>query len=96
MGNANLSVCGTDCRTCYCYGEMCKGCSECEGKVFHVPEGQMCAIYECSKCSKGFGNCGECSEAPCEIWMKTRDPKFSDEEFDENVKMRIQALQDNV
>ena len=28
--------------------------------------------------------------------VKTRDPKFSDEEFDENVKMRVQALRDNV
>ena len=95
MGNTNLSVCGTDCSTCYCYGEMCAGCNECSGKVFHVPDGKACAIYECSIHNKGFGNCGECSNAPCDIWMKTRDPKFSDEEFAENVKMRMQALKGN-
>ncbi len=90
----SLSVCGTDCSTCYCFGEMCKGCEECSGKVFHVPEGKACAIYECTVNNKGMKNCGECSEAPCDIWMKTRDPKYSDEEFDENVKGRIQALKE--
>ncbi|MCM1040690.1 MAG: DUF3795 domain-containing protein [Roseburia sp.] len=93
MKNANLSVCGTDCSTCGCYGQMCAGCNECSGKVFHAPEGQACAIYECSIHNKGLGNCGECADAPCDIWMKTRDPKYSDEEFAENVRMRIQALQ---
>ena len=88
----NLSVCGTDCSVCYCYGKMCTGCNDCSGKVFHAPEGGACAIYECTVNKKGFKNCGECSEAPCDIWMKTRDPRISDDEFDENVKMRLHAL----
>lgn len=54
-----------------------------------------CAIYDCTVNQKQFKNCGECSKAPCEIWMKTRDPKYSDEEFAENVKTRIQALRGN-
>lgn len=87
---SNVSVCGTDCSTCYCFGHMCTGCNDCAGKVFHSPEG--CAIYNCTVNSKGFKNCGECEKAPCEIWMKTRDPKYSDEEFAENVKMRIETL----
>lgn len=29
---SNLSVCGTDCGECYCYGKMCTGCNECEGR----------------------------------------------------------------
>ena len=37
-------------------------------------------------------NCGECGEVPCKIWFDTRDPKFSDEEFNENIAMRVQAL----
>lgn len=89
---AALSVCGTDCSACYCYGSMCTGCSECEGKVFHAPEGKACPIYDCSVNQKGLKHCGECSEAPCEIWMRTRDPKYSDEEFAENVKGRVEAL----
>ena len=92
LKNGNLSVCGTDCSVCYCYGNMCTGCNECEGKVFHAPEGQTCAIYDCTVHNKGYHNCGECTAAPCDIWMKTRDPKYSDEEFDANVKARIKNL----
>lgn len=86
----DLSVCGTDCSTCGCFGSMCTGCNACEGRVFHSPEG--CAIYDCTVNSKGLKHCGECEAAPCEIWMKTRDPKFTDEAFAENVRMRMEAL----
>lgn len=89
---SDISVCGTDCTACYCYGNMCTGCNACSGKVFHAPEGSTCAIYECVKSSKNFRHCGECSKAPCDIWMNTRDPKYSDEEFNENVRMRMDTL----
>lgn len=89
---SDLSVCGTDCSACYCYGQMCKGCNDCEGRVFHVPEGKRCAIYECAVHTKKFENCGACEAAPCDIWMRTRDPKFSDEEFAGNVRARLQML----
>lgn len=86
----NVSVCGTDCSVCGCFGNLCTGCNDCGGKVFHSPQG--CAIYECTVKQKGYKHCGECAEAPCEIWMKTRDPKFSDEEFAQNVQMRMDML----
>lgn len=85
-----MSVCGTDCSACYCYGNMCGGCNSCEGKVFHSPEG--CAIYECAIHKKNLKDCGKCTKLPCSIWTQTRDPKFSDEEFAQNVSMRVQAL----
>lgn len=87
-----FSVCGTDCSTCYCFGQMCNGCNACEGKVFHVPEGRTCAIYDCVRNDRGMSNCGQCGEVPCKIWLATRDPKFSDEEFNENVASRVQML----
>lgn len=89
---SNISVCGANCGECYCYGKMCSGCNECEGKVFHAAEGQACPIYECTVNLNKLKNCGECSKVPCEIWLKTRDPKFSDEEFEANIKARINAL----
>ncbi|MCM1174554.1 MAG: DUF3795 domain-containing protein [Blautia sp.] len=89
-----LSVCGSDCSACGCYGEICRGCGECSGKVFHVPEGGTCAIYECTVNRKGMKSCGECSKAPCDIWMKTRDPRYSDVEFAENVEGRMRALRE--
>ncbi len=89
-----MSVCGTDCSTCYCYGKMCDGCNTCEGKVFHVPDGKACAIYECVSHEKNLKDCGKCTEVPCGIWRATRDPKYSDEEFEENISARVQALKE--
>lgn len=90
-----MSVCGSDCGACHCFGTMCNGCNACEGKVFHAPEGNACPIYDCVKNNMSMHNCGQCSEVPCKIWLGMRDPKFSDEEFNENVAMRVQALQKN-
>lgn len=87
-----ISVCGTDCSACYCFGKMCNGCNSCEGKVFHASEGKTCSIYDCVRNNRGMQNCGECGELPCKIWFDTRDPKYSDEEFHENVEMRVQTL----
>lgn len=89
---ALLSVCGTDCGACYCFGKMCNGCNACEGKVFHAPEGKACPIYDCVKNGRGLHDCGQCGELPCKIWSDTRDPKYTDEEFHANVAMRVQAL----
>ena len=90
----NISVCGTDCGACYCFGKMCKGCNDCEGKVFHAPEEKACPIYECVRGDKGFSDCGKCGEVPCKIWLSTRDPKFSDEEFEKNLHMRVEKLRE--
>ncbi|MDE6204014.1 MAG: hypothetical protein K2G19_11135 [Lachnospiraceae bacterium] len=89
---ALLSVCGTDCGACYCFGKMCSGCNACEGKVFHAPEGKACPIYSCVRNERGMHDCGKCEEVPCKIWLNTRDPKYTDEEFDANVAMRVQTL----
>ncbi len=92
---SDMSCCGTNCTSCSSYGNICNGCSECKGRVFHAPEGEACAIYECSINEKNLVNCGECKDVPCSIWIKTRDPKFTDEEFHKNIVMRIQALNKN-
>ena len=89
-----ISVCGTDCSTCYCFGHMCPGCSACDGKVFHAPEGKACPIYDCVRNDKGLTHCGQCEAVPCKIWLDTRDPKFSDEEFAANVAARVQVLRE--
>lgn len=91
---SDLSCCGTKCNECFCYGNMCNGCNACEGKVFHAPEGKACPIYECVINEKHFKNCAECKEVPCSIWMATKDPKFTDDEFKKNVALRVQALKE--
>ena len=84
----NISICGTDCPKCYCFGKMCSGC---KGKVFHAG-GAECAIYACCVTEHGFFDCLQCGRLPCEIWRKTRDPKFTDEEFEKNITGRIETL----
>ena len=87
-----LSCCGTDCAKCNFYNNMCTGCNESQGKVFHAPEGKACAIYACSVNSKKLRNCSQCSELPCAIWRMTRDPQSSDEAFEENIAERINNM----
>lgn len=94
MANELISVCGSDCGKCYCFGEMCKGCSSCKGRVFHAG-GEECPIYACCVTKHGFSDCLECGDIPCGIWQKTRDPKFTDEEFEKNIAERMETLRNN-
>lgn len=70
---------------------MCNGCNEHKGVVFHCNK-KECSIYNCCVTKNDFKNCSECREIPCEIWKKTLNPKFSDEEFAKNIKERIEIL----
>ena len=90
---STVSRCGANCLTCYCFGEMCKGCNACDGHVFHMKEGERCPIYVCAG-EKGYADCGGCPDAPCDIWRRTRDPKFSDEEFQKNIEGRLKLLKE--
>ncbi len=87
-----LSCCGTECTKCSCYGNLCKGCNASLGKVFHAPEGRACPIYECSVNQKKCRTCRECGSVPCDIWRTTKDPSFSEEEFEKNIQERIERL----
>ncbi|MDE5864128.1 MAG: DUF3795 domain-containing protein [Lachnospiraceae bacterium] len=91
-----LSCCGTDCSTCGCYGGLCKGCNECKGEVFHAPEGKPCPIYDCVVNQRKMQNCAQCREMPCSTWRNTRDPKFTDEEFEKNIENRVKALKEMI
>ena len=88
-----VSVCGLDCSVCYCFDNgMCTGCDENKGKVFHCPPDTECGIYNCCVSKHGFADCSDCGDIPCDIWRSTRDPKFTDEEFERTVTNRIDML----
>ena len=89
----DISCCGTKCRECNFYGDMCQGCNECQGKVFHAPKGKACPIYACSVNKKKLRDCGQCGEVPCDIWRGTKDPSLSDEAFEKNIADRVRNLQ---
>ncbi len=86
-----LSCCGTDCSACGFYGNQCQGCNELAGKVFHA-NGKACPLYACAVGKKKLATCGSCGELPCALWRSTRDPSFSDEAFEQNIRDRVNAL----
>lgn len=88
----NLSCCGTECTDCGFYQTECAGCNECRGKVFYRPQGKACPIYACSVQKRRYATCAECEELPCAIWRATRDPQFSDEEFEQSIRERVDNL----
>lgn len=87
-----LSCCGTECAKCGFYGNLCAGCNETGGKVFHAPEGKACPIYQCSVGKCKFATCAACEKLPCEIWHATRDPNMSQEEFEASIRERTENL----
>ena len=86
-----LSVCGTDCSACPLHGNMCTGCNEACGKVFHASR-KACPIYACCANKHHFTNCTSCDRVPCEIWQATRDPSMTDEQFRKSIEDRVSAL----
>lgn len=83
-------ICSTDCRA---FQVECEGCNELEGKiswaVFYGRED--CPIYACVS-AKGIYHCGLCGQAPCDIWVQTRNPDASDEEFAADIASRLSNL----
>lgn len=88
----NLTCCGTECMQCGLYKNMCKGCNEVCGKVFHAPKGQACSIYDCAVGKHGYKSCAECSDMPCDVWRATKDPSMTEEEFEANIRGRVGNL----
>ena len=92
--NKNISVCGADCGACsFMKDKTCKGCNASEGIVFHCPEGQECAIYNCCVNENYYDSCIDCADIPCKLWRKTRDPRLSDDEFEASIDERIERLE---
>lgn len=87
-----MSCCGTDCASCGCYGTLCKGCNESQGKVFHAPAGKACPIYACAVQKKRCATCADCGQLPCDIWRATRDPQLTDEAFEATIMDRVELL----
>ena len=91
-----LSVCGVCCSTdCKAYKTECEGCVELDGKipwaVFYGKE--LCPIVECAR-AKGLESCADCGLAPCQVWLDTRDPDASDEQFAADIANRLKNLKE--
>jgi TfoX/Sxy family transcriptional regulator of competence genes len=86
-----ISPCGAVCKECKSYPKECGGCAKIKGKVFWLEYvgADICPIYQCCK-DKGEKHCGNCPKLPCEKFMK--DPNFSEEENEANLKKMIKNL----
>ena len=88
-----LSACGADCAGCALKGDVCQGCNEACGAVFHAPEGRACPIYACAA-GKRRASCAACPGLPCRVWRETRDPGLSDEAFEASIAERVAWLRE--
>ena len=90
-GDIKLAApCGIYCGDCHFLGDKCSGCTDVQGKPFYLEQFGMevCQMYDCSVNRKGQEHCGYCDELPCETFLSTRDPAFTDEEFEAQLKQR--------
>ena len=55
----------------------------------------LCPIYECTV-QKGVSSCKECGKAPCELWLSTRNPDFTDEEFQADIDSRLKNFEEQL
>ncbi|MBE0431246.1 MAG: DNA alkylation repair protein [Dehalococcoidia bacterium] len=86
--------CGWHCTGCSYYGQGCPGCRETGGKPFWTATSDIeaCPVYLCCAEQEGLEHCGLCPQLPCETFAKWRDPSMSDEESEESLAERINAL----
>ena len=87
-------VCGIYCGDCGFLGEQCKGCGYVDGKPFWTAQmpSNVCPLHECCRNQKQLEHCGLCTDFPCKIFLELRDPDQSDEEFQNSLKTRQEAL----
>ncbi len=88
-------VCGIYCGNCDALGKQCKGCGYVNGKPFwavRIPSG-VCQFHDCCRNQKGLEHCGLCEDFPCRTFQEARDPAMSDEETQNLLKERQEALQ---
>ncbi len=90
----NISNCGLACNECRFYKTKCDGCYKVNGITFWANEleDKICPIYKCCINEKGYKNCGDCNELPCDTFTKLKEPGISDDEHLINIKNRINRL----
>jgi len=90
-----ISACGLVCNDCQFSRKECPGCFLVKGKPFWTAEATasgICPLYDCSINQKGYRNCGECDELPCNRFTELKDPNISDTEHQKSIQDRINNL----
>jgi len=90
-----LSACGLICNDCQFFGKECNGCISVTGKPFwaaEIPVTGTCPLYYCAINLKGYKNCGDCAELPCQMFINQKDPNTSDAEHKKSISIRVKNL----
>ena len=90
-----ISACGLICDNCEHFLKTCNGCHQVEGKTFWAKEhfpGSICPLYDCSINKKGFKNCGNCQQLPCQEFNNLKDPSITEKEHLESISKRVELL----
>jgi len=91
---SQAAPCGNFCGDCEYFDEKCNGCCNAAGQPFWANQLpiDLCPIYKCCTYVKKQKHCGECSELPCEIFLKFRDPSLTEKDAEIMLKIRQNDL----
>ena len=95
MTDKNLApVCGLYCGACAHFQSQCPGCGYVKGKPFWTAmmKIDVCPLHSCCVNTKQLEYCGICDEFPCRTFLELRDPSMTDEEAEESLRLRKNAL----
>lgn len=90
-----LSSCGLACDECEHYNVRCTGCHSVKGSTFWAREmmpSKTCPLYDCAVNQKKYKDCGACTELPCPLFLKMKDPDSADEEHLRMINVRVSRL----
>ncbi len=87
-------VCGVYCGSCHLLGEQCPGCGYVDGRPFWTASVgvEVCPLHECCRDQRHLEHCGLCADFACGLFLQLRDPEMSDEQFEQSLKTRQEAL----
>ena len=88
------TACGLYCGDCHLLGGPCPGCGYVEGRPFWTEAYgvAVCPLYDCCRNQRQLDHCGLCTDLPCELFLGLRDPDMTDEEHQESLRKRKDAL----
>jgi hypothetical protein len=90
-----LSACGLKCDECEFFKKTCSGCYNVKGSTFWAQEmmpEKVCPLFDCAVNKKELISCGGCGLLPCELFLKMKDPKSTDEEHKASILKRVELL----
>ncbi|WMI82202.1 DUF3795 domain-containing protein [Anaerotignum sp. MB30-C6] len=89
-----ISCCGVICSLCQYFPKDCRGCSAIQGKAFWLAftGEKVCNIYQCCVKEKGFHNCGQCKDLPCNFFAQAYDPTKTKKENEEILAQQLAVL----